>query len=153
MNLFLLSRETSKIAVLYVGPGQEDKQSILSNSSGSRAFEDFVAGLGWEVLLDRHAGFRGGFEASGRTGVSAPYFATSTFEIMFHVATRMPSETDEDRHRKVRPTASFGFLLVTLFKGGIQGLDCYDACTVTWKYFWLTELDKVLHNHVVCKFI
>lgn len=102
--LSLFSRETSKIAVLYVAPGQEDKHSILSNSAGSRAFEDFVAGLGWEVMLDRHAGFRGGFMASSRTGVSAPYFATSTYEIMFHVATRMPSETDEDRHRKVGKT-------------------------------------------------
>ena len=40
---------TYKVAVLYVGPGQEDKHSILRNSSGSRDFEEFVAGLGWEV--------------------------------------------------------------------------------------------------------
>ena len=43
------SRMTYKVAVLYVGPGQEDKYSILRNSSGSRDFEEFVAGLGWEV--------------------------------------------------------------------------------------------------------
>ena len=43
------SRETHKIAVIYVAEGQEDKNSILSNSGASRAFEDFVAGLGWEV--------------------------------------------------------------------------------------------------------
>ena len=29
--------------------GQEDKNSILCNSGASRQFEDFVAGLGWEV--------------------------------------------------------------------------------------------------------
>ena len=45
------SRETHKIAVIYVAEGQEDKNSILSNSGASRAFEDFVAGLGWEVSL------------------------------------------------------------------------------------------------------
>lgn len=42
-------RETHKIAVIYVGAGQEDKNSILTNSGGSQAFEDFVAGLAWEV--------------------------------------------------------------------------------------------------------
>lgn len=45
------SRETHKIAVVYVAEGQEDKHSILSNCGGSRAYEDFVAALGWEVSL------------------------------------------------------------------------------------------------------
>lgn len=43
------SRETHKIAVFYIAEGQEDKCSILSNARGSQAYEDFVAGLGWEV--------------------------------------------------------------------------------------------------------
>ncbi|CAB4015948.1 ral GTPase-activating subunit alpha-1-like [Paramuricea clavata] len=43
------SRETHKIAVFYVAPGQEDKTSIMSNTSGSKEYEDFVAGLAWEV--------------------------------------------------------------------------------------------------------
>ncbi|XP_025057297.1 ral GTPase-activating protein subunit alpha-1 isoform X2 [Alligator sinensis] len=42
-------RETHKIAVFYVAEGQEDKHSILTNTGGSQAYEDFVAGLGWEV--------------------------------------------------------------------------------------------------------
>jgi hypothetical protein len=37
------------MAVLYVADGQEDKTSIMTNSAGSQAYEDFVAGLGWEV--------------------------------------------------------------------------------------------------------
>lgn len=37
-------RETHKIAVFYVAEGQEDKHSILSNSGGSEAYEDFVSG-------------------------------------------------------------------------------------------------------------
>lgn len=45
--------------MFYIGEGQEDKCSILSNSSGSQAFEDFVSGLGWEVQTaissDEHA--------------------------------------------------------------------------------------------------
>ncbi|XP_073924246.1 ral GTPase-activating protein subunit alpha-1 isoform X4 [Castor canadensis] len=46
-------RETHKIAVFYVAEGQEDKHSILTNTGGSQAYEDFVAGLGWEL---RHLG-------------------------------------------------------------------------------------------------
>lgn len=42
-------RETHKIAVIYVALGQEDKRSILANSAGSQMFEEFVAGLAWEV--------------------------------------------------------------------------------------------------------
>ena len=49
MVVFLLSRETHKMAVIYVAAGQEDKASILSNQAGSKDYEDFVAGLGWEV--------------------------------------------------------------------------------------------------------
>ena len=45
------SRQTYKVAVLYVALGQEDKRSILRNTCGSREFEDFVAGLGWEVSV------------------------------------------------------------------------------------------------------
>lgn len=47
--VFVSSRETHKIAVFYIGEGQEDKFSILSNTEGSQAYEDFVSGLGWEV--------------------------------------------------------------------------------------------------------
>ena len=47
----LNSRQTYKVAVLYVALGQEDKRSILRNTCGSREFEDFVAGLGWEVSM------------------------------------------------------------------------------------------------------
>ena len=47
--LSFCSRETHKIAVIYVADGQEDKTSIMSNTGGSQAYEDFLAGLGWEV--------------------------------------------------------------------------------------------------------
>ncbi|CAI2726124.1 unnamed protein product [Schistosoma spindalis] len=90
------SRETHKLAIFYVGSGQEDKQSILSNQTASLEFENFVAGLGWEVDLLKHKGFRGGLECSGRAGLSTPYYATSTLEVIFHVSTRMPSSTQED---------------------------------------------------------
>ncbi|XP_074673635.1 ral GTPase-activating protein subunit alpha-2 isoform X3 [Strix aluco] len=95
-------RETHKIAVFYIAEGQEDKCSILSNARGSQAYEDFVAGLGWEVDLSTHGGFMGGLQRNGSTGQTAPYYATSTVEIIFHVSTRMPSDSDDSLTKKLR---------------------------------------------------
>ncbi|XP_041353753.1 ral GTPase-activating protein subunit alpha-1-like isoform X2 [Gigantopelta aegis] len=97
-----MCRETHKIAVIYVAAGQEDRSSILSNSGASKPFEDFVAGLGWEVDLGSHQGFRGGLQANKTTGSTAPYYATSTYEAVFHVSTRIPSGSDESRNIKTR---------------------------------------------------
>lgn len=99
------SRETHKIAVFYVANGQEDKNSILTNSSGSKAFEDFVSGLGWEVNLASHLGFRGGLQSNKSTGETSPYYCNSTTEVMFHVSTRLPINgptDDESLNRKLR---------------------------------------------------
>ena len=96
-------RETHKIAVIYVAEGQEDKISILSNTSGSELFEEFVAGLGWEVELETHSGFMGGLSRNRAvTGETAPYYATSFLEIMYHVSTRMPSTSEESMLQKTR---------------------------------------------------
>nr|AEL88639.1 GTPase-activating Rap/RanGAP domain-like 1 protein [Gallus gallus] len=95
-------RETHKIAVFYVAEGQEDKHSILTNTGGSQAYEDFVAGLGWEVNLTNHCGFMGGLQKNKSTGLTTPYFATSTVEVMFHVSTRMPSDSDDSLTKKLR---------------------------------------------------
>ncbi|XP_014394968.1 PREDICTED: ral GTPase-activating protein subunit alpha-2 isoform X2 [Myotis brandtii] len=95
-------RETHKIAVFYIAEGQEDKCSILSNEKGSQAYEDFVAGLGWEVDLSTHCGFMGGLQRNGSTGQTAPYYATSTVEVIFHVSTRMPSDSDDSLTKKLR---------------------------------------------------
>ena len=61
-----------------------------------------MAGLGWEVELETHTGFMGGLSKSKATGETAPYFATSFVEVMFHVATRMPSHSDEALITKTR---------------------------------------------------
>lgn len=99
------SRETHKIAVIYVAIGQEDKNSILTNSCGSRTFEDFVSALGWEVNLSSHLGFKGGLQSNKSTGETSPYYCNSTTEVMFHVSTRIPINgpaDDESLNRKLR---------------------------------------------------
>ncbi|VDN96909.1 unnamed protein product [Rodentolepis nana] len=83
-------RQTYKLAVVYIGPGQEDKRSILSNSRGSIEFERFVSSLGWAVKLATHHGFKGGLQYP-EDGDIATYFANPSVEAIFHVATQMPS--------------------------------------------------------------
>lgn len=82
-------RDKHKIAVIYVGPGQETKESILMNNSGSKDFEEFVSHLGWDVDLVNHSGFMGGLQSNLSTGATAPYFADSFNEVIFHVSTRL----------------------------------------------------------------
>uniref|UniRef100_A0A665WFY7 Ral GTPase activating protein, alpha subunit 1 (catalytic) n=1 Tax=Echeneis naucrates TaxID=173247 RepID=A0A665WFY7_ECHNA len=95
-------RETHKIAVFYVAEGQEDKHSILTNTTGSQAYEDFVSGLGWEVDLTTHCGFMGGLQRNRSTGQTTPYYATSTTEVIYHVSTRMPHDQDQNLTKKLR---------------------------------------------------
>ncbi|XP_067619271.1 probable Rho GTPase-activating protein CG5521 [Eurosta solidaginis] len=94
-------RETHKMAVIYVASGQEDKSSILNNASGSSTYEMFVSALGWEIDLETHHGFLGGLPRQG-CGATAPYFATPFLEVIYHVATRMPSDSPENLLLKTR---------------------------------------------------
>lgn len=89
------------MAVIYVSHGQEDKNSILSNVTASKEYENFVARLAWEVELESHTGFLGGLIPGKASGLTAPYFATSFSEVLFHVATRMPSDSPESLLQKV----------------------------------------------------
>ncbi|XP_045502875.1 probable Rho GTPase-activating protein CG5521 isoform X2 [Colias croceus] len=95
-------RETHKVAVIYVGKGQETRNEILSNRCGSPAYEAFLAALAWEVELESHVGFAGGLRGGGGGGTSAPYLATLTLEALFHVATRMPADTPDAILNKTR---------------------------------------------------
>lgn len=54
-----------------------------------------------QVDLATHCGFMGGLQRNGSTGLTAPYYATSTVEAIFHVSTRMPSDSDDSLTKKV----------------------------------------------------
>uniref|UniRef100_A0AAF5Q077 Rap-GAP domain-containing protein n=4 Tax=Wuchereria bancrofti TaxID=6293 RepID=A0AAF5Q077_WUCBA len=83
------SREVHKVAVIYVAKGQEDKVSVLSNSCGSVAFNEFILRLGWQVQIGhQHYGYSGGLPS----GVSAPYYASADTEIIFHVSTMLDGD-------------------------------------------------------------
>lgn len=63
-----------------------------------------------QVDLATHCGFMGGLQRNGSTGLTAPYYATSTVEAIFHVSTRMPSDSDDSLTKKVK--VLFVFMIV-----------------------------------------
>ncbi|KAI9484408.1 hypothetical protein BDB00DRAFT_148787 [Zychaea mexicana] len=93
-------RETMKIAVIYVGPGQEDEQSVLHNSEGSGMYNAFVNSLGWEVDIATHTGYLGGLERNLTNGTRTNYYCSSTLEMIFHDVTKMPTETEDPKQLK-----------------------------------------------------
>ncbi|ORZ14187.1 hypothetical protein BCR42DRAFT_393825 [Absidia repens] len=93
-------RETMKIGVVYVGPEQEDEQSILHNTEGSPKYDAFVDSLGWEVDIATHTGYLGGLERNLTNGTKATYYCSSTVEIMFHDVTKMPTDAHDTKQLK-----------------------------------------------------
>lgn len=51
--------------------------------------------------METHTGFLGGLQRNRSTGETAPYFATSFTEVIFHVSTRMPSHNQDALLQKV----------------------------------------------------
>jgi hypothetical protein len=85
------SRECHKVGVIYVALGQDDQNVILRNTCGSPAYEAFVDAVGCPIDVATHMGFLGGLDPYLSSGRWAPYFATSSIEVIFHVVTRMPT--------------------------------------------------------------
>lgn len=67
--------------------------------------------------LATHCGFMGGLQRNGSTGLTAPYYATSTVEVIFHVSTRMPSDSDDSLTKKVKKKRKKKVVLTFLTPG------------------------------------
>lgn len=89
-------RETIKVGVIYVAYGQDTQQEILRNSSGSKDYEDFIKSLGDVVDLKTHLGFAGGLKYK-TDGEYTIYSSDSLTEVMYHVATMMPLDADDEQ--------------------------------------------------------
>ncbi|CAK5049731.1 unnamed protein product [Meloidogyne enterolobii] len=88
-------REVHKVAVIFVGGGNDlqDKQSILSNNTGSETFNKFYDGLGWPVYIgsSEFSGYSGGLP----NGQTAIYYATANTELIFHVSTLLTGDATQ----------------------------------------------------------
>jgi hypothetical protein len=97
-----------KVAILYVGLGQEDEKAILHNQIGSDGYREFVSSLGWEVDLATHPGYLGGLDKNQANGGRAPYYCTSTLEVIFHDATMMPTDPNDPKQVKKVMSSALG---------------------------------------------
>uniref|UniRef100_W8AJE0 GTPase-activating Rap/Ran-GAP domain-like protein 3 n=1 Tax=Ceratitis capitata TaxID=7213 RepID=W8AJE0_CERCA len=84
-----------KFGVLYMKPGQECDDEMLSNRDASHDFEDFLQILGERIRLKGWDRFRGGLDVKGdMTGKYSVYTLYEGHEIMFHVSTLLPYSRD-----------------------------------------------------------
>lgn len=103
----ILTYETHKMGLLYVGPGQLGReQCILSNTHGSVRYTALLLGLGSLVRLselDPRRTYLGGLACSGEDGTHCLCWQDDVTQVVFHVATLMPNmENDRQRGNKKR---------------------------------------------------
>jgi tuberous sclerosis protein 2 len=91
--------ETHKIGVVYVGPEQaKDKTAILSNHSGSLRYTNFLKGLGTFIRLEdteSPINYVGGLDTGGQDGKYALSWEDNLNQVIFHVATLMPTQPND----------------------------------------------------------
>lgn len=91
--------ETHKIGVLYIGKGQAGKEAeILANEHGSVRYMEFLHKLGQLISLkevDTRGTYIGGLEVSGDDGKFAYLWKDDVLQVIFHVATLMPTKPND----------------------------------------------------------
>ncbi|XP_032316060.1 tuberin isoform X3 [Camelus ferus] len=96
------SYDTHKIAVLYVGEGQNNSElAILSNEHGSYRYTEFLTGLGKLIELkdcQPDKVYLGGLDVCGEDGQFTYCWHDDIMQAVFHIATLMPTK-DVDKHR------------------------------------------------------
>jgi hypothetical protein len=94
--------DTSKIAVLYVGPGQTTEREILGNTDGSPLYLDFLSGLGRLIRLKGQVDvFTGGLNRdTDSDGEYAYAWWDDLSQVIYHTPTMMPNYDNEPEHDK-----------------------------------------------------
>ncbi len=97
-------REMIKVGLIYLREGQEEQIEVLRNDASSRSelFSEYVRSIGWPIDVQTHRAYLGGLDPKLTTGVTAPYYATSTYELIFHDLTSMPTTEDPQQIHKKR---------------------------------------------------
>ncbi|KAK2764937.1 Tuberous sclerosis 2-like protein [Arachnomyces sp. PD_36] len=84
-----------KVGVLYVGEGQTTEAEILSNTTGSPDYENFLSGLGTKVQI-KNAPFNTQGLHCDIDGDSTYAWRDRVTEIVFHIPTMMPTNLEAD---------------------------------------------------------
>ena len=82
-------RDTLKVGVLYVGPGQSSEAAILQNTRGSTMYQRFLQTLGDTVALQGEMRYTGGMDREGnRDGEVAIIYCDMMTEVKQNKSTR-----------------------------------------------------------------
>ncbi|OMJ76113.1 hypothetical protein SteCoe_24589 [Stentor coeruleus] len=93
----LKPRESVKIGVIYVAPGQQEEKEILANSGGSLEFQEFLQNLGEVIELQDHQGNLGGLDPNGTAGKISVSYADWQYDVIFHIVPLMPTDPNDDQ--------------------------------------------------------
>ena len=93
----LKPRESVKIGVIYVAPGQQDERGIFANTGGSVEFQEFLQNLGEVVDLREHQGNLGGLDPSGSSGNISISYSDWQYDVIFHIVPLMPTDPTDDQ--------------------------------------------------------
>jgi len=88
-----------KAGLIYISEGQSTESDILANTYGTKAYDDFLAGLGARVRLQDAAFNTQGLDrVNDMDGTHTYAWRDRVSEIVFHVTTMMPTNKADDPH-------------------------------------------------------
>ncbi|KAI4180183.1 MAG: hypothetical protein L6R41_007403 [Letrouitia leprolyta] len=89
--------DSHKAGVIYIGPGQKEEREILANDKGSKAFEEFLGGLGTRVELQGAEFNTQGLDREfNLDGTHTHAWRDRVTEIVYHIPTMMPTDLEHD---------------------------------------------------------
>ncbi|XP_034830671.1 tuberin isoform X1 [Maniola hyperantus] len=113
--------ETYKVGVLYVGPGQQDDEvAILKNEYGSVRYMDFLRLLGTLVPLEgaEEPNLFLNLEKGGKDGRYTYVWNDDIMQVLFHVATAMPSSARDPHCNEKRKYIGNDFVSIVYNDSG-----------------------------------
>ncbi|XP_072932345.1 tuberin [Epargyreus clarus] len=121
--------DTYKVGVLYVGPGQQDNEiAILKNEYGSVRYSEFLRSLGALVPLVPLGGGAGradpdlflSLDTAGRDGRYTYVWSDDIMQVLFHVATAMPSSAKDPSCNEKRKYIGNDFVSIVYNDSGAE---------------------------------
>ncbi|CAG0892665.1 unnamed protein product, partial [Darwinula stevensoni] len=143
--------ETYKIGVVYVGPGQADKEAqILGNPHGSVRYVEFLEGLGDVIDLtqvNKQQTFLGGLETNGSDGKYGITWKDEVMQVIFHVATLMPTrESDLEGNGKKLHIGNDHVLIVYNESGLPYNMSTIKVLSLGQFIFACVEIEPLAHE-------
>jgi len=133
-----------KIGIVYVGRGQFDEQSILSNQSGSYHYQVFLQNIGKLVKLSNLQGeYTGGLDT--RRGVDGEFAVMSEDEItkiVFHVATLMPTVEHDPKCMAKKRHIGNDYILIVYNESGKE----YEFRTIPGQFNFINIIITPVDN-------